>query len=95
MLEMLLCQLNLFGVVCHVALVVVAVVVTVAAVVVTGGDGGVGARLRAPQEGLIARWEAQKKKHNKNELSIGSPMRSMKTLWTQVRECCSCSRIQL
>jgi hypothetical protein len=52
-----------------------------------GGDntGGraLGARGGASREGIIRRWDSLKKKHNR-ELSIGSPMRSLKMMWSQV-----------
>jgi hypothetical protein len=42
-----------------------------------------GPRGGASREGIIKRWDSLKKKHNR-ELSIGSPMRSLKMMWSQV-----------
>jgi hypothetical protein len=49
-----------------------------------GGRAGIGPRGGASREGIIKRWESLQKKHNR-ELSIGSPMRSLKMMWSQVR----------
>lgn len=53
----------------------------------TGGDassGGAGAR-RGSNQGAIKLWETHKRKHTR-DLSIGSPMRSLKQIWKSIAD---------